>query len=95
VGVDSWSGKVESRTSSLSMRGQWRTEAKEWANVDLPVPGWPFIAMISGPTALASSIVIVVIFPWVMQRIESLGWIGVNGSKIGELDLGFCLLSKG
>lgn len=57
MGHDSWRVKVESRASSLSMSGQWRAAAKERATVDLPVPGWPFIAMISGPTALASSIV--------------------------------------
>lgn len=34
-----------SRTSSLSMRGSLRVKDKEWARVDFPVPGWPFIAI--------------------------------------------------
>lgn len=61
MGHESWSVKVESRASSLSMSGQWRAVAKERASVDLPVPGWPFIAMISGPIVFASSKIVDVV----------------------------------
>lgn len=58
-----WRGKVQSRTSSLSMRGIRSSEAKDWAKVLLPVPGWPFMAIITGlccfaiPSALVGKIV--------------------------------------
>lgn len=41
-----WRDRVQSRTSSLSKRGNLRAEAMEFAKVLLPVPGWPFIAII-------------------------------------------------
>lgn len=34
--------------SSLSRRGILRDLASDFASVDLPVPGWPFIAIITG-----------------------------------------------
>lgn len=44
--------------SSLSMRGIWRVEAKAWAKVDLPVPGWPFIAITNGFLSSCNSLAI-------------------------------------
>lgn len=41
-------GRVESLMSSLSRRGRWRAAARAVARVVLPVPGWPFMAMING-----------------------------------------------
>lgn len=39
---------MQSRISSLSMRGILKVDAKERARVDFPVPGCPFIAIITG-----------------------------------------------
>ena len=38
-GVEGSKGEVESRTSSLSMRGHRNTLAMDWASVLLPEPG--------------------------------------------------------
>lgn len=54
AGEEFWMDTVQSRTSSLSMRGILRDEAKELAKVLLPVPGCPFIAIITGtPTCFS------------------------------------------